>query len=363
MKKRILIIISRLHIGGAEKVAQDIALHADRDAYQFDYLLFSDEIGGYEKQLEAVGCRMIRIPEPSCGYGNHIRMLRRIIQDNRYDIVHAHTMFNCGWAMWVAKQCGVPVRIAHSHSALANGNGFVKSVYEKLMRHMILRCATDLVGCSEKAGKRLFSEKSWADHGQLIHNGIDVAGFAYAPKKRNAIRQQLSLGDRFVLGHVGHLAEVKNQKFLLDLMPDILKHEPDAVLLLLGEGEDRAMLEGKIQTLGLQKHVIMTGNVNNVPDYLCAMDVFAFPSLYEGMPLSILEVQANGLPCVISDRVPADVFLTDLIHPLSLDNPEAWIEKICSVKRENPEVYSTQMRENGFDVTTAVEKFYKIYDR
>lgn len=121
------------------------------------------------------------------------------------------------------------------------------------------------------------------------------------------------------------------------------------------------MLERKIRELHLENYVRMTGNVRNVPDYLNAMDVFAFPSLYEGMPLSIIEVQSNGLPCVISDRVPEDVFLTDLLQPLPLNEQSAWVDAICGAKRESSEKYATQMRQSGFDTDTAMQKVYMIY--
>ena len=307
---------------------------------------------------------MIRIDEPSCGYGKHICALRRIMEENHYDIVHAHTMFNCGWAMLAAKISGVPVRISHSHSALVNGGGTVKALYEKLMRALILTCSTDLVGCGIQAGKRLFGEKAWEKRGNLILNGIDVAGFVYDAEKRAAIRAQLGLGDQFVMGHAGHLAEVKNQSFLLDLMPEVLKRRPDAMLLLLGEGGDRPMLEQKIRDMGLQNHVIMTGNVTNVADHLSAMDVFVFPSLFEGTPLSILEVQANGLPCVISNSVPKDVFLTDLIHPLSLqDAKDTWVDAILAQHRTDTESYNRQLRGSDYAVEAAMEKIYQIYDK
>lgn len=137
----------------------------------------------------------------------------------------------------------------------------------------------------------------------------------------------------------------------------------EAYLLLLGEGEDRPVLEQKIHELHLEGHVRMTGNVRNVPDYLNAMDVFAFPSLYEGMPLSIIEVQSNGLPCVISDHVPKDVFLTDLLRPLPLSDRTAWVDTICGAKREVPEKYAAQMRQSGFDTDAAMQKIYVIYEK
>ena len=361
--KRILIIAGKLHIGGAEKVARDIALYADREKYAFDYIVYGDAVGAYECQLEAVGCRIIHLPEPSEGYPAHLRALHRLMKENRYHAVHVHSMFNCGWAMLVAKLHGVPVRISHSHSALVNGGGMVKKVYEKLMRALILTCATDLVGCGVKAGQRLFGEKAFAKWGNLILNGIDVAAFAYDENNRAAIRAQLGVGDRFVLGHTGHLAQVKNQTFLLDLMPLVLKKKPDALLLLLGEGGDRPMLEQKIRDMGLQDHVIMTGNVSNVADYLSAMDVFVFPSLFEGLPLSILEVQANGLPCVISDTVPEDVFLTDLLRPLSLkQEKQTSVESILMSERRNMDTYIGQLLDSEYAVSKAMKKIYQIYE-
>lgn len=364
MKQKILIIAASLRIGGAEKVARDIALYMDPVQYEFHYIVFGDETGAYENQLQENGCTIFHLAEPSDSYPQFLKMLRKLMKTHQYDVVHAHNMFNCGWTMLIARLSGIPVRITHSHSALTNGGGFVKTAYEKLMRFLILTCATDLVGCGEKAGRRLFGEKAWKKQGNLILNGIDVTAFAYDAQKRDAIREQLALGDRFIMGHAGHLAEVKNQSFLLELMPEVLKRRSDAMLLLLGEGEDRPMLEQKIRDLELEDHVIMTGNVTNVADYLSAMDVFVFPSLFEGMPLSILEVQANSLPCVISDRVPPDVFLTDLIKPLSLQDPKvAWVDMILNQRRMDAQHYHEQLRGSDYAVETAMEKIYRIYTK
>ncbi|MBQ7300522.1 MAG: glycosyltransferase [Clostridia bacterium] len=357
----ILHIIAGLKIGGMEKVARDIGLYADKN-YTNHYVVFGEEVGQYEEQLKNIGCKIFHIDSPAKNYAAYLKNLKFLMSEYPYTTVHAHTMFNIGWIMLAAKLNHIPVRVSHAHSALTTGKSLKKSVYEFVMRGLIISCSTDLVACGNKAGERLYG-KAYAKRGQLILNGIDTAAFQFSEEKRTLLREQLGFQDKFIIGHTGHLADVKNQSFLIEMMPELLKKREDAVLLLLGEGEDRPMLEEKIRTLGLQDKVIMTGNVNNVPEYLCAMDVFAFPSLYEGMPLSILEVQANGLPCVISDRVPKDVFLTDLIHPLPLEDPKAWIDMICMVKRENSEVYSNRMKVAGFDVKTAVEKFYKIYEK
>ena len=363
-KKKVLIVAAKLTIGGAEKVARDIALYAPPGKYEFHYVVFGDEIGAYESQLLEKGCYIFNLAEPSDSYPRFLRDLWNLMKTHQYDIVHAHNMFNCGLSMLVAACAGVPVRVVHSHSALDDGNGMIKQVYEAVMRALILSCATDLVACGVKAGQRLFGKHAYERRGNLILNGIDVQAFAFDCDNRDRIRKQLHAADRFILGHVGHLMEVKNQTFLLDLMPLVLERKPDALLLMLGEGEDRPMLEKEIRDMGLEDHVIMTGNVTNVADYLSAMDVFVFPSLYEGTPLSILEVQANGLPCVISDGVPEDVFLTELIHPLSLqDAKETWADTILAQRRTDMQRYNTQLRGSDYAVEAAMEKIYEIYKK
>ena len=362
VRKKILIVAASLKIGGAEKVARDIALYADPARYEFHYVVFGDQVGAYEQQLLEKGCTIFHLAEPSESYPCFLRSLRKLLKEHRYDVVHAHNMFNCGLTMLMARLTGVPIRVAHSHSALNDGGGLVKNIYEGIMRTLILTCSTDLVGCGVKAGQRLFGEKAFEKRGNLILNGIDVAAFAYDENKRAAIRAELGAGDRFILGHSGHLAEVKNQSFLLDLMPLVLEKKPDALLLMLGEGPDRPMLEQKIRDMKLQDHVIMTGNVTNVADYLSAMDVYVFPSLYEGLPLSVLEVQANGLPCVISDGVPEDVFLTDLIRPLSLKQEKGvWLEAVLAARRGETQKYNRQLLDSEYAVQAAMEKIYCIY--
>lgn len=361
--KTVLIIAGSLRIGGAEKVAADIGLYADPQKYIIHYVVFGDDIGAYEPELKARGCKIFHLPQPSDSYCAYMKNLKKLIRTYHYDVIHAHTMFNIGWAMLAGKLYGVPVRVSHAHSALEEHRSIKVRLYEAAMRFLILTCATDYIACGVKAGERLYGKKAFKKKGTLILNGIDTQGFAFDEQRREVFRKGLGLDDKFIIGHAGHLAEVKNQAFLLDLMPEILKRQPQAYLLLLGEGENRSALGQRIHELHLEDHVRMTGNVRNMPDYLNAMDVFAFPSLYEGMPLSIIEVQSNGLPCVISDKVPKDVFLTDLLRPLPLNDQSAWVDAICSAKRETSEKYAAQMRQSGFDADTAMQKVYAIYEK
>lgn len=360
--KRILIIPGGLQTGGAERVAANICLYAPEGEYEFHYIVFEGLDNVFGPEIERRGGKVITVPSPSKGYRRFFCTLLNLMRTEHYDVIHAHTMFNSGWAMLAGKMTGVPIRIAHSHSIRGfEKRGLLKTVYEKTMRHLILAFATDLVACGREAGAWLYGEKVSSQRGKLIYNGIDLDVYAFDDAARDEIRAKLGLQDAFVIGHAGHLAAVKNQAFLLELMPRVLPIKPNAHLLLLGDGTDRTMLEEKIRDLYLQEHVIMTGNVSNVGAYLSAMDVFAFPSLYEGMPLSLVEAQANGLPCCVSDRIPADAKITDLVRSLPLE-PDEWILPLTQATRDGTDHALEQLRTEGFGIDGMLKKIYELYE-
>lgn len=361
--KHVLIVAGALSVGGAERVCRNIGFFADSAQFRIDYVVFGDTVGAYEPELLEKGCRIWHLASPGRGYIRFYRELKSLIRENRYDVVHCHTMFNSGLVLLAARQCGVPVRIAHSHSIRGQGrSSAVQALYEKTMRRWILRDATCCVGCGQAAGEWLFGEKTFQDRGLVILNGIELADFRFDRAARERIRSELGWEDCFVIGHAGHLEPVKNQVFLIRLMPELLKSKPSTRLLLLGDGSDRPMLEQTVQALHLEDRVLLTGNVSNVNEYLSALDVFAFPSLYEGMPLAIVEAQANGVPCVLSDRVPKDVFLTDLLRPQSLeDNTSGWIDALLAAKRNAPEQYLARMEKKGFGIQEMLHKIYSLY--
>lgn len=363
--KRILIVCGKLYIGGAEKVAYSIGHYADPKQYECHYVVFGDEIGEYEEPLLKDGSKIFHISSPGDDYVRYWKNLINLMNTYQYDAVHCHTMFNSGIVLLAAKIKGVPCRIAHSHSICSTPKrSLIVKSYEKVMRFLIKWCATEYVACGKKAGEWLFGKKMFQKAGTLLLNGIDTEQFQYNEKDREKIRKQYHIEDRYLIGHVGHLAKVKNQLFLLEILPDILKKNPSAVLILIGEGEDRRCLEEQIAQKNLTEYVIMTGNVGNVFQYLSAMDAFVFPSLYEGMPLTMLEVQANGLPCVISDAVPDDVYLTDLLEVISLADPkEKWVNAMIGCSRENSYDYAPMLYEKGYDIKSVVKKIYSIYER
>ena len=363
--KKVLVIIGSLKIGGQEKVGKEIGIHIDRNKYEIHYLVFDENKEAYEQELNKAGIQVFHFPEPSRGYIQYLKNLAELLKDNSYDIVHAHTMFNCGWAMLLSWCMKVPCRISHSHSIKMADHHYsiLAKAYQFVMQKLIHIFGTEFIGCGKAAGEWLFGKKFFEKHGKVIYNGIDTQKFRFSSRTRDEMRKQLNLEKQFVIGHVGHFMKVKNQQFLISLMPGILERRPEAVLLLLGDGELKEENREYCKELGIEDKVIMAGNVSNVADYLCAMDVFAFPSLYEGMPLSVIEVQCNGLPCIISDAVPEDVFLTDLITPIGLNEPkQRWIDEICQTSRKNEESYGDKMMQSGFDKRVMLKRIYSIYD-
>lgn len=361
--KTVLIVVGKLSIGGAERVCRNIGYFADPQKFQIDYLVFGSEVGDYEAELQKKGCRIWHLELPKDNFPRFYTSLKKLIRQQHYDVVHCHTMFNSGLVLMAAKSCGVAIRIAHSHSTRSEGRRSLEQcAYEALMRRRIQHDATHWIGCGDAAGCWLYGERFFHTHGQILLNGIDLERFRFDGNTRQAIRSAHGWTDSFLIGHVGHLASVKNQRFLLQLMQPLLALRPKTQLLLLGEGDDRAMLEAAIRAQGIHSSVSMPGNVSDVFAYLSAMDVFVFPSLHEGMPLSVVEAQANGLPCLLSDLVPKDVALTELVSFLPLnEGSEPWVRAILRSGRNHPEIYAAKLGELGLGQANMLDTLYKLY--
>ena len=198
---------------------------------------------------------------------------------------------------------------------------------------------------------------------QIINNAIDVAAYSYDPEKRIEMRQKLGLENELIVGHVGRFNPQKNHPFLLDIFAALPKKEPDAVLLLAGGGEDMTKIQAKAQILGIAERVRFLGVRSDVADLMQAMDVFVFPSLYEGLPVTMVEAQTAGLPCFISDKVPTECIIAeDLVDvlPLSADS-ETWAEKILE-KRDFPRTdRQSEIAAHGFDINTEAVKLQEFY--
>ena len=361
---KILEVCAKLNIGGAQKVAANIGLYSD-PTIALTYLVYGKEIGVYEQALIYRGCSILHWSEPKENLHQFLRSLIRLLRKERFDVVHCHTMFSCGLVMLAAKLAGAPVRVSHSHTVLESvGSEGTRKLYHFGMRLLMHSCGNEFFACGEAAGEALYGKTWFRKHGTIIPNGIDMDLFAYSVAAREQIRVQYQLEDRYVIGNVGHYNAIKNQAFLIELMPPILSERPDSALLLFGDGPDREALAALIEKKGLQSRVRLMGNVNNVHQVLSALDVFAFPSQFEGTPLALLEAQINGLPCVISDAVPQDACILKSIVRLPLLNKEKqWVDAIINAKRDVNLDAAAIVKSKYADCESSIEQMMTVFHK
>ena len=327
-KIRVLVVTGSLNIGGMEAVAMNIARYSNHEKFQFDFLVYGDAEHAYEKEAISLGCRVIHCPFPHKNPLATVGNIRRIIRDNGpYDIVHSHLLFNSGLAMKAAYKERVPVRITHSHTnRLAPNPSRGRRLYESLMRRYIKAYATTWYACSEKAGRYLFGE-AFSNQGHVLRNGIYLPKYQVSKDTVSKYKTDLRLDGRKVIGQVGSLVPVKNHTFSLRLFSELRKNRSDLKFLIIGGGELEDDIRSQIRDMGLESDVLMLGKRSDVPELLNTIDLFLMPSLYEGVSVALMEAQAAGLPCVVSETAYApEVRVTEQVTPLSLDaDIEAWI--------------------------------------
>lgn len=355
---RVLQVVTHMDRGGLETMLMNYYRHIDRAKVSFDFLVHRQERAAFDDEIEALGGTIYRLPRLIPWSKSYHAALDRFFDEHpEYKIVHVHQDCLSSVILRAAQAHGVPVRLAHSHSADQDKN--LKYPIKLWYRRSIPRYATGLFACGKDAGDWMFCGAPY----QVINNAIDMAAYIHDSAKRTSIRRQLGISDELVIGHVGRFNQPKNHPFLLAIFAALLKKEPDAVLLLVGGGEDMPAIQAKAEALGIAERVRFLGVRSDVADLMQAMDVFVFPSLYEGLPVTMVEAQVAGLPCLISDKVPPECILTDgLVDILPLSKaPEAWAEAIRR-KRGTPRTdRCAEIAAHGFDITTEAVKLQEFY--
>ena len=279
-----------------------------------------------------------------------------------YQIVHSHLNTVSGLVLEAAK-AGVPVRIAHSHSSSPE-TGFWKAYSRIFTANPKFQGSLLIFRLLQAAGSWLFGEKISNTSLKIIKNGIDVEKFSFNGQSRMQSRKALGLADNaFVVGHVGRFHPLKNHSFLVDVFAEIYKRNKNAVLLLIGDGERKAEIETKVQKLGLAQAVLFLGVRSDVNLLMQAMDVFVFPSRYEGLGVSLIEAQAAGLPCVISDAIPQEVGVVDyLIKRVSLEKDVIeWAEAVLGCPQQERVNTTERITQKGFSIQQTAKKLQDFY--
>ncbi len=322
---RILHVVGGLNRGGAETWLVQVLRHIDREQFKFDFLVHSNERYAYEDEVTSLGSRVIRCLSPRNPLRYAMNFRKALKEYGPYDCVHSHIHDFGGIALALADWNDVPIRVVQSHldtRAIDERAGAMRRFYLGAMRRLIKKYATVGTAVSEAAGDSLFPP-NWRDCGgwRVDPLGIDLEPFTVAVD-REAIRKSLGISEgSLVIGHVGRFQEQKNHTFLIDIAEKLVEIEPSTTFLLVGDGPLRPSIERKVAERGLSRHFIFLGVRSDIPKIMKgAMDVFVLPSLFEGLPLVLVEAQAAALPCVVSNVVSAEAD-TPLVSRLGLDDP------------------------------------------
>jgi glycosyltransferase involved in cell wall biosynthesis len=324
--------VGKLDRGGAETWLVHTLRHIDRSKYQFDFLVHNEGAGAYDDEVRALGARVIPCLNPSNPVKFRRNFLRVLKEYGPYDCVHSHVHHYSGYVLFLASLAGVPVRVAHSHTAHQEPSAALKrKAYLRGMEVLVRAFATDGIAVSGEAGDALFP-RAWRSNPKwsLQPIGIDVELFQLK-RDRTGTRKALGIKEgAVVVGHVGRFVEAKNHSFFIEVAEELIRSRKSVKLLLVGDGPLRESIELLVEAKGLSEHFIFAGIRPDVPDLLNAMDVFLFPSLYEGLPLALLEAQAANLPCIASTGVTPDADAgLGLLERLSLTEGRlAWADAV-----------------------------------
>lgn len=358
---RVLQIVTKMDRGGLETFVMNMYRNMDRSRVQFDFLCHREGHFAYDEEIEELGGRIFSVPRCNPLDPRYYQALDKFFMRHPYRVVHSHIDCMSALPLAVAKRHGAVVRIAHSHSSRQDRD--IKYPLKLVCKRFIRREATDLFACGAEAGRWMFG----TDDFTVVRNAINVGEYAFDEGRRERVRAGLDIAaSALVVGHVGRFAPVKNHAFILEVFSELLKLRPDAVLLLAGDGELLPDTERRASELGISGSVRFLGVRSDVSDLMQAMDVFVMPSLYEGLPLVLVEAQASGLPCVISSDIPSDCDLSNEIYRLSLsDAIEKWS---CLINRigEAPAARkkgASVVRSAGFDARLVAARLEKYYER
>ena len=355
---RVLQVVNIMDRAGLETMLMNYYRNIDREKIQFDFLTHRKEKGAYDDEIEKLGGKVYHAPRlyPQ-NYLKYFRWMQDFFLEHpEYRIVHSHIDSMSYLPLLAAKKAGIPIRIAHSHNTKIPMD--FKYPLKQYFRMKINIVCNYRLACGKEAGNHLFGGHDFS----IIPNAIMPDAFYFNENVRLKKREELKIKDKFVIGHVGRFSRQKNHSFLIRIFSELVKMRPNALLLLVGEGEIKDKIERQVMELGLKNNVVFLGNRSDVNELYQAMDVFVMPSIFEGLPVVGVEAQANGLPCLFSDTISSEVLLTNQAEMMSLKcHPKEWADKVMNMRREKGEDARTQLAEKGYDIQIEAQKLQEGY--
>lgn len=348
------------NLGGIESFIINTYRCFDKNLIKVDFIKFSDSIC-FEDELLASGSKVFQLPKRGSLFFQHYFALIKFFRRHKeYDIVHYHlNTASCIAALVVAKFYGFKT-IAHSHNEY-KGDSKISTFLNWLNKYILPFITDEYLACSKPAGISMFNSKDF----EVINNGIDVKKYSFKSGVRDKYRKMLNIKDEIVVGHIGAFKYQKNHDFIVSIFQSLSELNSNVKLVLVGDGNLRSDIEDKVKELKLEDKLIFTGVRYDVPELMSAMDIFLLPSFYEGAPVVLVEAQSSGLPCLTTDSIPQDAFLTPLINVESLNSfSSVWAEKIITIleKKYIREDYESLMKDSGYDTMGTANHLSIIYN-
>ncbi|HBV83458.1 MAG TPA: glycosyltransferase family 1 protein [Lachnospiraceae bacterium] len=364
--KKILQITNSLARHGTETFIVNVLKHINLADFQFDFLLFTPEMSGdYTEIVKQLGSQVYYASSRSMGFKTYCKVLDDFFRKHSKEYIAVH-FSGCTMStlmpLYYAKKYSIPIRIIHAHSS--SYSGIHNYILHEFNKFRLGTLATHALACSVEAAEWFFSKTRFEKNNIIIRNGIQYEDFIFSNEIRQSIRRKFNIDNStFVLGHVGYFMPVKNHTFLLDVFYEFNKRYDSTKLLLIGEGKLKDEISEKVRKLNIEHKVLFLGNRSDVNQLLQAFDCFVFPSLYEGLPFSIIEAQVAGLPIFASDRISKETQISNNIEYIDINkSSQYWAEKILSVANVSQDRFFDVKKYSYFSIDHTVRQLTDIYN-
>ena len=359
---RVLQVLDNITAGGIQSFVMNVYRNIDRDKIQFDFLIHHTYEKSYLGEINDLGGKVYVLPSRNEGVMNNRKQLDAFFTKHKgeYDAVHLHeSSLSYIEPLKYAKKHGVPIRIMHSHSTKVPSN-IIHRVLHKLNKSKIGKVATDYLACGQMAAEWMYGGSNVCSKVKVVFNGINLSKFDFSEQKRAQTRERLGVSDKLVIGHVGRFEPVKNQKFLIDIISCLKDRGIDCELILAGNGRTFEDTKKYAEELVVSDCVQFLGIQSDVDSLYMAMDVMVLPSLYEGFPVTAIEAEATGVPCILADTITKEAMIKDNVCYLSLfDSINNWADEVVKPKERLTD--NAVLYERGFDICFTVEQLSLLY--